>query len=96
MSNACGARQDTYPADLKEVFADHLKQQGSSWDIFVDKVNDVVTQKSGVMIAKSDGYLRVDLAGIRQVLVRHQAEGLSNVDKEFCDSCEDGIDPAGF
>jgi thymidine phosphorylase len=87
ISNACAGGNDADPSDLRAVFADHLKQQGSSWDIFVRKVDELLTQPRGIIFAKSDGYLSVDLASIRQIIINHQAERLGKSDTQFPDSC---------
>jgi len=87
MSRAClSAAEDASPADLKIAFADHLRQQGASWDTFIDKVNDVASQRHESILANADGYLCVDLAGLRQSLVKYQDE-VKQPDCQFSDSC---------
>jgi thymidine phosphorylase len=75
MSRAClSDRRGNAGVDLKTIFANHLRQQGASWDSFVNKVSDVESETSEIITAGSDGYLCVDLDGIRRSLVRHQDE----------------------
>lgn len=87
ISRACLPDKETSSrADLKVVFSNHLEQQGTSWESFVEKVNDVESQNAVIIPAELDGYLGVDLAGVRQSLVMSQDEQKS-LSCQFPDPC---------
>lgn len=80
------AGQASAPTDLQVIFANHLKQQGTSWDNFVKTINDVESQKSGIIFADSNGYLGINLACIRDTLVTRQEER-KQIRNPFPDPC---------
>jgi len=87
MASACfGGTTAEAASDLKEIFSDHIEQQGASWEHFVRKVNEVKSQPTAVITAESGGYLSVDLAGLRRVLVVCQ-ESKKSANNKFPDSC---------
>jgi thymidine phosphorylase len=87
MASACFVNRHARDmTDLKGVFTAHLEQQGGSWDSFARKVNEVESQTSRIMTAESDGYVCLNLAGVRELLVLRQEEAKST-SNQFPDPC---------
>lgn len=72
--------------ELAGIFAANLEQQGASIDSFARKVTVTQAQPTMTLMAKSDGYLTVDLNGIRSVLVDCQTAAESRTEA-FSDPC---------
>lgn len=58
------------PGILKQRLADHLEAQGSSWEAFLERTEEVGSAPRTVMLAKADGRAHLDLAMLREALVR--------------------------
>jgi thymidine phosphorylase len=72
-SEALGGRDvSTEPARLRSRLADHLRAQGTSVGAFERRVADHRSQPTATIRASAPGYMRVDLDGVRKVLVAEQ------------------------
>jgi thymidine phosphorylase len=67
-----GGKVVAEPSRLRSRFARHLKAQGTSLDAFDRRVAECRDQVTATVDASAAGHLRVDLMGIREVLVREQ------------------------
>lgn len=87
MAEDClGEAIDSSPADLANVFRSHLEQQGTTWARFEQKCQQVLSQPNGTIEAKTDGYLAIDLASIRRILIGRQRDLTTQVEP-FPDPC---------
>jgi len=76
------------PSRLRETLERHLEAQGASWSAFQTRVEATRQAERHIIRVQREGTLRVDLALIRDLLVRVQAD--------FHESGRDFCDPAGI
>lgn len=87
MAEMCLRRRiDVSAAGLAAVFRSHLEQQGTTWDRFEQKADDVLSQPTAAITAKAEGYPVVDLAAVRRILTVHQRKNSTDGDP-FPDPC---------
>ena len=85
---ACIQGDHTADADeLLGIFAGNLEQQGANIESFVRKVKAIKAQPTIMLTAQSDGYVAVNLEGIRRVLIAHQAKAKAVTKESFPDPC---------
>jgi pyrimidine-nucleoside phosphorylase len=61
-------------AGLREIFEMHLRAQGSSWDAYAERLENVGAAARRPIRARADGVLSIDVSAIRDALVAAQRE----------------------
>ena len=87
MAEDClGQAIETSAVDLGAIFRSHLEQQGTTWERFEQKTDEVLSRPKVTMQAKTDGYLAIDLDGLRRTLTAYQRNKATE-DVPFPDPC---------
>jgi pyrimidine-nucleoside phosphorylase len=71
---------------LMELFGDHLRAQGTSLEAFKERVAQVQEEPTSDIQASEDGFMVVDLNGIRDTITRFQARAADGL-THFPDPC---------
>lgn len=66
--------------ELRDFFEKHLTAQGATLDGFSEKANRVLEDHEFVITASNDGFLDIDVEGLRRILVSRQNMFVSEAD----------------